>query len=209
MRSCRFLFFAVLFLLAVAPAQADEILAGTYFNAPYGGGRGLYPGNFLAQSFSLPSAANITSIVMSLNGRYPYGPGQFVLQLTNAIGPNTTSSNVFASVTGTYSDQSLMVTVPLPITLAGGTYYIVLSTSTPPPTQAFWPMYGSSLPGTFGSIGGGFETTVANFAFPPASDWHTMTTPFEFQVNGSPVPEPATLLLVASGLTGIWLRRRR
>jgi hypothetical protein len=118
---------------------------------------------------------------------------------------NTIATAPFSSVgAGTFTGLSL----------GPGTYYIFLTN--PTPTVAFWTNLFPVSPYTIGTgvTFGSFlyTSSSANLADPPASGWIGFgSNPYNapFQITGDPVPEPATLVLLSTGLAALALRIRR
>jgi len=126
---------------------------------------------FLAQQFTLPVDATITEIAPFLfksagvSGALS-GPDPLVrLQLTNAIGPGTPATAVLADFSLTVSNilgAFVPVSLPVPLQLRAGTYFLVASSNASLPGAV--PSWGSSAPNPIGTafIGG------PNSPFPPA-----------------------------------------
>lgn len=151
---------------------------------------------------------------------------QLTAWLTNAVGPGATTANVIASATvtvptgiGVGQDLSLapMTAFFSGLSLVPDTYYLVLWPETAG-TNVYW----------YGDVSGVTRTTAPGFtierygfyfsdtpvSFPPSSDsWSdtAVADSYFFSVDGkvAPVPEPATMLLLASGLVGLAGMRRK
>ena len=209
----------LLFLAYSIPARADSVLVGT---TTLGNSFILTVNSFqfLGQDFSFNEAASISEINLFMNGA---GSGQFTVQLTDAIGPSTTLSDVLFQAAAPFpTSGGLWVSVPASLSLGPGNYFLVLSSN----QSAYqgWLGGGSALPSSVGSVGFGSVSNsfccTFNDSFPPASSWTPLflqgpngfaNFPFTFEIVGSaPAPEPNSLRLLSCALAVLWgLRRLR
>lgn len=145
---------------------------------------------FLAQQFTLPVDATITEIApfLSKGAGTPGGltaPDPLVrLQLTSAIGPGTPDTAVLAEFSLTVSnilDAFVPISLPVPLTLRAGTYFLVASSSASLPGAV--PVWGSPAPNPIGTafIGAG------NPDFPPASSFSPLPTVFALRIGDTVV----------------------
>jgi hypothetical protein len=178
------------------------------------------PQVFIAQTFNVPNAitaSNIYFVVRTTSSDtagvpnpIDYGTLSFNMQLTNAIGPGTTSNNVitnasFALPTSSAPTYSLL-SIPLNMILAAGTYYLIASTPTAIPNSSsilqlvnaanYFPNVGQELAVHAGTnevtnvvdlLNACSPSATLNCAFPPASTWGPATgpaqpLPMEFQL---------------------------
>ena len=189
--------------------NADSILVGTGLTAIPTNQAGLLTTQYLAQSFTLNTAVEITSVEVLIGG---FGDGRVLLQLTNALGPGAGPSNVLAQaeldVPNTVFPAGQLLSFATDLDVDAGTYYLVASSIV---QGGWWPMVTSLLPSRVGSVGFPFFTPLGGAnAFAPASTWildnclqctrDGFRIRGETEKHGSAVPEPSTILLFTTAL---------
>jgi hypothetical protein len=194
-------------LAATSEARADAVVfsnfgPGTTFNTSTAwnvSGTNIFSGRVVAQSFTpsdnftfssaqlamgIVGGPNILQVVlMTSSGGFP-GAIVETITLTDAVAPIGTGGIVLAN-------SALQ-----PLLSAGTQYWIV----------AFAPEDDTFM---------GWNLSLNDFSAPVLLNGsHSLTGPWEFsaprgafQVNGTPVPEPATMLLLGASLTVIALRK--
>jgi hypothetical protein len=232
----RLLILLLIVLCTHVVLRADNILVGTVDPNP---NYGIYPGpgihvdpsQVVAQSFNLTQPSKVTSIVfwMYVYDLFGRPPGNFELDFTNSLGPGTVSSNVLASGIFTWpsssQDYGVQYTLDADLTVPAGSYYLVMSTSAS--HYAGWDFGVETF--DVASIGTPFYTPgsgYVNYQLPAASqfldvggqfcftDLHSnlicSPSQMSFQVNGTPVPEPDSLPMIAFGVlsSALWWKMR-
>ena len=190
-------------------AQAGPIivLVGTELDS---GGNipGVLRNQFLAQPFSLNRDSPVGEIqvfVANISDSPVDGAGlEFTLQLTDAVGPGTTSASLLAESTFTFPGAAFtdgfIFSMPVARTLQAGTYYLVASTTTgsassdPRPRELLgWPRATSIFGSPKGSASGWIfcsSNCSIDSAFPPATEFTGSNAgALEFQVCEGQCPD--------------------
>jgi hypothetical protein len=194
----------VVMSLTALSVHADSILLGT--SNPGNIGAALDVSQVIAQPFTLTQGARLSSI-NALFAPFQGGSGQITLQLTNSLGPETTSANVLAeqvfNVSGLPSSgQYFSLTTDL--TLEVGTYYLVFSS--PDTIKNNGVVYANSLlPSSSGTVGFALAS-LSPALFVPSSNFSVIpaNVPITFNVHGSVSGTPITYVFTgtASGTVG-------
>lgn len=210
------LVFSVLSFCGLIPlAQADTIVS-VGLGVPGAPAIGSEANQYLVMSWTSPQAytnVEISAYVFTTDLNY----ANATAYLTTAIGPSSDPSTLVASASLTlpymFSYPSAELTLFSGLTLGPGTYYLVLAAPSEGGNVRGW------LNGDPNSIVTAPGVSViqkalitgygwANTSYPPASDFsHEYGAPLAFDVTATPVPEPATILLIALGLGIVGLKK--
>jgi hypothetical protein len=201
------------FLLLASPAQADLL-----FSQPVLSGGGALASDFArfqqeADSFVLPQAASVETIhwwgayanndvrtdqfTLRLLGDMAGNPAVRPLVDVSAVNLVRTPSNLVDNLGDPIYEYQ--ATLPSSVVLDGAaTYYLSVVNNTPPGGVWDW-------------VGSGPGTHWARQQDGTAWSISSGTTSFAFELLGSPVPEPSTLMLLALGTLGCigWAWRSR
>jgi hypothetical protein len=193
--------FSAVLLAVVSPCfvKADTVLLGTLGDPEYS--ISFQQHQYLAQQFTFSTDVTLSSTKMTFvdNSGSAFNG---VFQVVDSLGPGSTAANVHftTGITLPAGLNPTTVTVPTPLTLDAGTYYLLLSTTDLFPLQTRWQLGASILPGGFGTVGDSYFSISQNVTLPVASPFSFIggfpTTYFAFQIEGSPVPEPSTFFLL-------------
>lgn len=186
------------------PASATTIISVT---GPHGSTLALGATNqALVASWSSPNSYSNVSISFQSN----FGPFTGTAYLMTQIGPGTTAAHQVAVASYSVTSASpTMTTVLSGLTLAAGSYYLVLTASSATPGGWDTPYTaGPAIIVTDTGVTRGAEFIVndgngsPNLSYFPASTFSPLNAAYdlEFEVTGTLVSEPSLLALVGLGL---------
>jgi len=200
----KLLILGVLLILLVVPVvKADGVLVGnTPVTSP---ALAVSSDEFLAQPFVLTGTATVSEVNVLFIA--DLANSVFDLEITNGLG---SSANVLAQAVFSnplpFNPPPMTFSIPLNQTLSAGTYYIVAST----PSGSKGGGWIEGVAPTVGTIPPLFFANSPNndSTFPPASNWAKLSETANFQVIGTQMPEPGSLVLLCSGILAIGVLRR-
>ena len=217
---------AILACFVALPVGAGVIIGNISAGSTQVDGTGIGDGASKAAGWTMPSGTNYSLDSVTLDLRYNYwyfGTGLPAPVVTAAIygdsGSGPTGSALVtltdpSFVRSNTADYNYVFTPPSAFTLtAGTTYWLVLSATDPSGNNQDdinWRMSSPSMISPSGiATSAGYRWNNSGVV-PPLGSSSTYNT---FEVDGtaqaSPVPEPATMLLAAAGLSVVLLRRRQ
>jgi hypothetical protein len=167
---------------------------------------------WVAAEFTLTSAEDITSISTYLNGgttgQLNTDTYSYIFYDTSVIGARSssrTADEVASPITGTYTVNGGWNTTATNLTLGPGTYYLAVQTTTSGTKGLYLPTETSAGTGTAPAQGFAWYNTTGT-----SSEFSTTGAPtFGVQIAATPVPLPAAVWLLASGLGLVGARARR
>ena len=199
--------FALLFA-TTSPAGADAVLLGT--TGSLEGVIGFEPNHPLAQRFSVTSAIDVSAINVLVAG---FAAGPLLLQLTDSLGTGTTAADVLFETLLTPSGPMEWLSAPVAVTLDIGTYFVVMNDASGGFVNSGWVRQSSTISSGVGTIDAvTLHAPNGDPNFAPSSNFVNCGCEYlGLEIVGSPhqVPEPALMLLLASGACSRWLRSTR
>lgn len=197
---------------AAGEARADEIIfsnfgPGMTFNTSTGwnvSGANVFGGRVVAQSFSPLTGFTFSNAQLAIG--IIDGPNLLQVVLMTSSGALQQPDTIIETITLT---NAVSPFTPSGIVLANSTLHPVLN-----PGEQYWLVAFAPNDTTF--MAWNFSVNDSPQAFSLLNGSHSLTGPWEFgsprgafQVVGTPIPEPATILLLGPALAVITLRRRR
>jgi len=196
LKSCVWL--AGVLALANAPVHADVLFSTANYNSGEYGDYSIDGSTFLATSFTLTQAEQISEI----DGHFTqFGDGNSIFAaISSAASLSSWSSSVVSQTVFTPNTDGTDTNATWSTLLSPGTYYLVLGSG----------LYGST--GQSGLATG--QDVVGNPSFFQSFDggatWSAQAqNDMRVALQGAPVPVPASLPLLASGLAALGLFGRR
>jgi hypothetical protein len=195
--------FTFALLITVQVAVADQILVGA-LNPDYGTTFGVTSSISVAQQFNLSSRSEIEAIQLNL-----WCEGGMTFFITDGL---SSSAHVYSeySIEGSFSPGPINEWDPS-IMLSTGNYFLVAMVSNNSSygglvasNGVYYQPNGNSVGPVFHNSGGWDSWTMSPTNMPAIT----------FQISGdqrcaAPVPEPSTILLLGSGIAGIFVTRKK
>jgi hypothetical protein len=206
--------FSLLLVCLVPAAKADTIYSNLVSggsidsNGGFGIGAGI-PGNgvALAAQFVPTSTFLFTGATLGMGSNVGTTTADVFL-MTNVSGaPGTVLESFVVNGLSTTTNMFFTVNSILDPELLGGTPYWLAVTAADPSSNVSWRRDSNTDINTASNLAGSDTGSSGPWSLIPAG----ATAMPGFEIDGTPVavPEPNTLLLLASGLAGVWFAARR